>query len=994
MKNKLYVKLTILVAAVGLSLMLLALNLVWLSWQAAPPVHADPGIRYVATTGTDSGDCTDSANPCGTVQYAVDQAQADDEIRVAAGVYTGVQVRTGMTQVVYITKTVTIGGGYTTTNWTTPDPDANPTTLDAEGLGRVMVISGTIIPTIEGLRITRGDATGLGGGPSGQDTGGGLYVYGSAVLTETLVLTNTAQRGGGLYQHDAAGWVDVTGGRFEGNVANGTVSYDGGGGLYVNGSATLSATQVVSNAAARYGGGLFVYDSAVLSGTEVVSNTALYSGGGLYQRSSSGRVDVIGGRFEGNVAQYNGGGLFVAGSATVTGTQVVSNTAGYRGGGLHESSSNGQVDVTGGRFERNVATQYDGGGLYIYGSAALTGTQVLSNTAQRCGGGLYQDYSDGQVNVTGSCFMGNLANGTGTSDGGGGLYVESDAVLSDTQVVSNTAQVRGGGLYQDGDDRRVDVTGGRFERNVATTSSGGGLFVHHEGSAVLSGTQVISNSAGYLGGGLFGRVEVTDGRFEGNAASQHGGGLWAYSPVLTGTQVVSNTAGSRGGGLYSAGSPTLIGAEVVSNTAGSAGGGLYQSNISSRVDATGGRFERNVASIGGGLYVDGGATLSGTLVVSNTAGIGGGLYQYGGRVDVTGGRFAGNVANGTGSNDGGGGLYIRGSAALTGTQVISNTAEAYGGGLYRYGTSGQVDVIGGRFEGNVTTQYDGGGLYSRSNVVLSGTLVISNTAGQYGGGLYQDGDDRRVDVIGGRFEGNVTTQYDGGGLYIEGSAALTETQVVSNTATRSGGGLYHSNTDERVDVIGGRFEGNVVQYNGGGLFVGGSAVLSGTQVISNTAGSNGGGLYMYRGDVIGGRFEGNTVNVTSNYGGGGLYILYSATLTGTEVVSNTARWGGGLYVRESAVLNEVQVVSNTGTFGGGLCQYDTDERVDVIGGRFERNVATSSGGGLYVLGSAVLTGTEVVSNTATYGGGLYVSGSATLSGTQVIAIPPNNPAAG
>ncbi len=148
--------------------------LVWLL-GGLPAAHADPTTRYVAITGSDASDCTLLGTPCRTLQYAVDQAASGDTILVAAGAYTGVQSRSRpagyealvalktITQVVYISKTITIQGGYPSGFAGPANPQANPTTLDAEGKGRGMVIAGDISPTIEGLRITRGNAAGLQG---------------------------------------------------------------------------------------------------------------------------------------------------------------------------------------------------------------------------------------------------------------------------------------------------------------------------------------------------------------------------------------------------------------------------------------------------------------------------------------------------------------------------------------------------------------------------------------------------------------------------------------------------------------------------------------------------------------------------------------------------------------------------------------------------------------------------------------------------------------
>jgi len=127
----------------------LALASMWLLGGPHHPAQAQAGtgvIRVDGATGTDAPGCGSAASPCRTVQYAVDQAQPGEEIRVATGVYTGVQGRPVpagypnpptshlITQVVYISKTVTVRGGYTTADWDTFDPDANPSASSVVGL--------------------------------------------------------------------------------------------------------------------------------------------------------------------------------------------------------------------------------------------------------------------------------------------------------------------------------------------------------------------------------------------------------------------------------------------------------------------------------------------------------------------------------------------------------------------------------------------------------------------------------------------------------------------------------------------------------------------------------------------------------------------------------------------------------------------------------------------------------------------------------------------
>ena len=80
-------------------------------------------------------------------------------------------------QVLYVDKPVVLRGGYTRANWTLPDSAANPTTLNAGGLGRVALISTTAPVSLEGLRFVGGNASGLlGKDMNGDETD---YYYGA-----------------------------------------------------------------------------------------------------------------------------------------------------------------------------------------------------------------------------------------------------------------------------------------------------------------------------------------------------------------------------------------------------------------------------------------------------------------------------------------------------------------------------------------------------------------------------------------------------------------------------------------------------------------------------------------------------------------------------------------------------------------------------------------------------------------------------------------------
>ncbi len=291
--------------AVALGLTLL-LGLMWL-------LEDDTAVRAAPAAGIQ---VCPSGCAFSSIQDAVDAATPGELIQVATGVYTGVHAREGVTQVVYISKTVTIQGGYTTT-WTAPDPVAYPTILDARGRGRVIFVTGHISPRIEGLRLTGGDASGLGGSAYGDDGGGGLYViYGSAVISGNWIYSNTADRGGGVWLQDG----DFT---FQANTVRANVAgWSAGGMLLYRSPATVAENDVVSNTATYAGGIMLHLSDATVRSNMILSNTATNSeGGGLTVVSSQAIVD-------GNIVRANrvdeaGGGIFIAGSDALLTNNVI-----------------------------------------------------------------------------------------------------------------------------------------------------------------------------------------------------------------------------------------------------------------------------------------------------------------------------------------------------------------------------------------------------------------------------------------------------------------------------------------------------------------------------------------------------------------------------------------------------------------------------------------------------------------------------------------------
>ena len=438
-----------------------------------------------------------------TVQEAVDAADSGGTVKVA-GSCQGVQQRMGISQTVYVSKTLTIRGGYTTTNWIASDPVANLTTLDAQRGGRVVYITGTVAVTLEGLVIMGGNTSGLGRGTASDADGGGIYIStASTTLSGTRVISNT--------------------------TGDGALGNNGGmgGGIFCSGTLTLT-NSLVSDNHTGLGGNLVL-----------ISYTLVYvgkggNGGGIH---SIGTLSIVSSTISGNTTGRGGLGGAPYGDGP-----------GGDGGGIY---SGGRLSILNSRISGNSTgagcTGGDGGGIFGDGFITVISSTVDSNDAGSggdayhfgcdggSGGGIY---GNGTLTITGSILTGNntgvgapdLIDGSGGS--GGGISHNGSLIISNSTVKSNRTAAGGGGFVPDegGDGGGIAASGSAMlngiivEDNVAEGGRGGGLFLSADG--MMTNILVARNQASICGSGL---------------------AIWGSSPRLVHATLASNTDGDGSG---------------------------------------------------------------------------------------------------------------------------------------------------------------------------------------------------------------------------------------------------------------------------------------------------------------------------------------------------------------------------------------------------------------------------------------------------------------
>ncbi|MCK4559458.1 MAG: T9SS type A sorting domain-containing protein [Calditrichia bacterium] len=329
----------------------------------------------------------------------------------------------------------------------------------------------------------------------------------------------------------------------------------------------------------------------------------------------------------------------------------------------------------------------------------------------------------------------------------------------------------------------------------------------------------------------------------------------------------------------------------------------------------------NGFSFGGGGGIMCNSTSSPTLknlnITSNIGGVGGGVFCFG----ATKPHLVEVILKNNSAINSGGGIYCENNAEvrLERVTISANVSNQDGGGIYLKNNA-RANLIDVTVEGNTSVSF-GAGLYCVTNCTLNleNVMIMLNECEQ-----------------------------DGGGIYLSDSceATLLQDTLISNIAG-SGGGIY-CEKNSNLTVSSSLIEDNVVDFFGGGVYLQESnSIFNGCSLLRNSA-MEGGGIYYEINATV--NFSNGIIsgNDAENWGGG-IYCDGSNTiLTGVNVLNNTASLGGGIFSgwNESSTFTDVTVSGNKAhTNGGGISLLEST--LDVENVQIHSNQALESGGGIH-----------------------------------------------
>ncbi len=444
----------------------------------------DAATRYVSELGSNTGSCDSMATACASINYAIDQSEADDTILVGRGT-----VGTGVFQgPVVVDKAVAIEGRQIQlfpNAWVPCQAEQCPAISGNGGVG--VVVTTDIEASISHFQFT--------------DNQGGTSVSvadGTLTLSDCVIADNTSVSGAGAR-------VGINGNLvMERCVAERNVAEIGGGVLEVNGRATVRDSVFRLNATFGAGGAIYALNASqlTLENSQLLNNAA--DSGGALAAFGAG-VTVRNSVVANNNASRRGGGVLLSDSSTlIETTQIVDNRIDadeqapeVSGGAVHQNE--GLLEINDSTIADNLIapTSVLAFGGQLSAADSMQGTALIvrrstidqSDGAGKAVAAVTAEGFGAQITLRSTLVKGALQAGVPNNLGSEILLIDSTvqasqapfAVYDDNQLTAYNSTLEGGGAAN-------QFMGGRTQlihSTAVTNVSGGSLSVFN---SLLSGT--------------------------------------------------------------------------------------------------------------------------------------------------------------------------------------------------------------------------------------------------------------------------------------------------------------------------------------------------------------------------------------------------------------------------------------------------------------------------------------------------------------------------
>jgi len=273
----------------------------------------------------------------------------------------------------------------------------------------------------------------------------------------------------------------------------------------------------------------FCVTSGLQAATYTVTNLNDANAGSLRQAILNANANPGPDRIEFAVAHGAGtitlrtGVLTITGDVTIDGsTQPGMIVNGRNASRVFDINSSATVEIVALTISSGFANL--GGGMYNAGTLTLTQCLVSGNSSTDVGGGIVNN--GGALTLRESIVMenqsqtdsgGGIFNNSGTvtlfdstieandAEFGGGLANLATLVVTRSVIADNSCSVAGGGIFNRG---TTTLTNSTVSQNVATTASGGGI-INDNGTVTMTNSTVSGNLSGLAGGGVFNNGTLT-----------------------------------------------------------------------------------------------------------------------------------------------------------------------------------------------------------------------------------------------------------------------------------------------------------------------------------------------------------------------------------------------------------------------------------------------------------------------------------------------------